>query len=112
LDNGFTRGYPNGRHHAKGSWEKQSLYSESLFDPHDGENDVDLVLDRIQRRRCRCDTKPFAIERNVAAYDDLVLALFDRDRNGKVLRHPVRGQVSLHSVGIRLAPVMAVETLV
>ncbi len=78
--------------------EKQSLTSGSLFDPHDSEEDVDLILDRIKQGIVGY-AKRLATERDVPSYHDVVLVLFDRDRDGEALRHPTHGQVALDSVG-------------
>src|SRR5437016_6224216 len=72
--------------------------SGSLFDPHDGEDDVDIILDRIKESIVSY-AKLLATERDGPAYHDLVLALFDRDRDGEALRHSMHGQVALNSVG-------------
>src|SRR5262249_29507674 len=69
-----------------------------LFNSHDGEEDVDPVLDRIKESIVGY-AKRLATESDVAAYHDVVLALFDRDRDAEALRHPMHGQVALHGIG-------------
>src|SRR5262249_19627835 len=59
---------------------------------------VDIILDRIKEGIVSY-AKLLATERDVSTYHDLVLALFDSDRDGEVLRHSTHGQAAVDGVG-------------
>src|SRR5262249_55878548 len=62
------------------------------------EDNVDIILDRIKEGIVSYAKLP-ATERDVPTCHDLVLALFDCDRDAEVLRHSTHGQAALDGVG-------------